>query len=488
MPPFPFLYLMAIGDSVRKVVNQLQVHQYGVEHFAYLNQQSSKDPRQTLQDIKNMLISETRDDRPVYIKNRSSAHAVMPYKVERDTSSTGNYFVYVYDSNHPGDSTKKIDVDSTTNFWSYDDLRDYFGVSGFYLMDPVSTYLVPPTLSGTSSELIPAVSGQGHIQIYNTTEASILIADQSGNTIGYDDSVAFDNLADGIPIIPITSRYQPPIGYYVPFGQYSVDMDKFSDPLTHFSVFSDSLVFSYRRSDAGFNQSDELTYGDGFSVRNPDNQAKRISLKTIVIDDSSERVFDVVDPEMLQNDSMHFNVLDRRNLEMINLGSNTTYGLRLKLVSATKNDRFEQNNIAVESNSSHQISPVWEDLNNQPVKIFIDIDNDGSIDDTLYLDNQITDVNDQGTLGISDKYNLAQNYPNPFNPITKIRYTLPQLSEVTLKVYNILGQEVITLVNEQQSAGNYEVRFDGTKLSSGIYLYKIQAGEYSDVKKMVLLR
>ncbi len=85
-------------------------------------------------------------------------------------------------------------------------------------------------------------------------------------------------------------------------------------------------------------------------------------------------------------------------------------------------------------------------------------------------------------------FELMQNYPNPFNPVTKIRYSLPHLSDVTLKVYNVLGQKVITLVNEQQSAGNYEVSFDGTNLSSGIYLYKIRAGEFSFVKKMILLR
>ncbi len=89
---------------------------------------------------------------------------------------------------------------------------------------------------------------------------------------------------------------------------------------------------------------------------------------------------------------------------------------------------------------------------------------------------------------IPSSFKLDQNYPNPFNPVTKIRYSLPHLSDVSLMVYNILGQEVITLVNEQQPAGNYEVSFDATSLTSGIYLYKIQAGEYNNTKKMILLR
>jgi len=490
MPAFNNLYSLAIDDSVRKVVNQLFVHWYSAEHLAYHNQQKGKTPRETLQDIKDMLISEIQDDQYVVIKHLtlSKGHAVSPYKVIKLSSSPAIYSVFVYDSNHPGDSTKQIIVDSSANSWSYPILQGFNGTSKFYLMDPVSNYLVSPTLSGATSELIPAESGQDHIQIYNTTEASILITDQGGNAIGFEDSVTFNDLPDGVSIIPITSRYNPPIGYYVPAGEYSVSMEKFTDSLTYFSVFSDSLVFSYRRSGALFNQTDELRYGDGFSIHNPDNQAKKFTLAAVVIEDSFERVFHIVDPEVFQNDSMHFYVLDRSNLKMVSIGSNTTYDLRIELASATENPRFENVNISLESNSSHQIVPDWSDLQNQPVQILIDLGNDGTIDDTLTIKNQITSIDDQGLLGIPDEYNLAQNYPNPFNPVTKIRYSLPQQSNVSLIVYNILGQEVITLVNEQQPAGNYEVSFDATTLSSGIYLYKIQAGDYTDVKKMILLR
>jgi len=96
------------------------------------------------------------------------------------------------------------------------------------------------------------------------------------------------------------------------------------------------------------------------------------------------------------------------------------------------------------------------------------------------------DVEDEDL--IPTDYVLYQNYPNPFNPTTKIQYGIPNSGPVTLQVYNLLGEVVTTLVNEQQPAGNYEVSFDAANLSSGIYLYKIQAGDYSDVKKMILLR
>jgi len=85
-------------------------------------------------------------------------------------------------------------------------------------------------------------------------------------------------------------------------------------------------------------------------------------------------------------------------------------------------------------------------------------------------------------------YELSQNYPNPFNPSTTIKYQLPEMNFVTIKVYDVLGNEVATLVNEEKPVGEYEVEFDGTGLPSGIYFYQLRAGNYVETKKMVLLK
>ena len=85
-------------------------------------------------------------------------------------------------------------------------------------------------------------------------------------------------------------------------------------------------------------------------------------------------------------------------------------------------------------------------------------------------------------------YELAQNYPNPFNPTTKIEYSIPALSKVELRIYNVVGQEVATLVNEVQQAGLHHVKFDGMNLASGMYFYRLTAGDFVSVKKMVLLK
>ncbi|MBS1492023.1 MAG: T9SS type A sorting domain-containing protein [Bacteroidetes bacterium] len=91
-------------------------------------------------------------------------------------------------------------------------------------------------------------------------------------------------------------------------------------------------------------------------------------------------------------------------------------------------------------------------------------------------------------VGIPNKYDLSQNYPNPFNPSTTINYELPKSNFVSLKIYDMMGREVANLVNQTQDAGFYSIKFDASKLSSGIYFYKIQAADFSAVKKLMLVK
>jgi hypothetical protein len=107
-----------------------------------------------------------------------------------------------------------------------------------------------------------------------------------------------------------------------------------------------------------------------------------------------------------------------------------------------------------------------------------------------YLDTtnvaQITGV--KKVLGIPIAFSLDQNYPNPFNPSTIIRYSIPQNGSVTLKVYNVLGEEVATLFDATQKAGVYEAQFNGANFASGVYFYSLHAGNYYSVKKLLLLK
>jgi hypothetical protein len=100
----------------------------------------------------------------------------------------------------------------------------------------------------------------------------------------------------------------------------------------------------------------------------------------------------------------------------------------------------------------------------------------------------ITSVEIEQRPTMATTFALAQNYPNPFNPTTNIHYTLPKSEFVSVKIFNILGQEVQTLVSEQQTAGEYTVRFDASRLTTGVYFYQLHAGSFSEVRKMMLVK
>lgn len=111
----------------------------------------------------------------------------------------------------------------------------------------------------------------------------------------------------------------------------------------------------------------------------------------------------------------------------------------------------------------------------------------GNLGLLLQYDNPLVNVTQSGTT-IPEKFILEQNYPNPFNPSTVIQYQIPSAGFVSLIVYDMMGREVANLVNENQAAGSYSVSFNASKLSSGVYYYKIETGGFSDTKKMMLIK
>jgi len=89
---------------------------------------------------------------------------------------------------------------------------------------------------------------------------------------------------------------------------------------------------------------------------------------------------------------------------------------------------------------------------------------------------------------IPSNYTLSQNYPNPFNPTTSIKFTIPKSGLVTLKIYDVLGREITELVNQVKAPGTYIVDYDASKLTSGMYFYKLEVNDFVAVKKMVLIK
>ena len=123
---------------------------------------------------------------------------------------------------------------------------------------------------------------------------------------------------------------------------------------------------------------------------------------------------------------------------------------------------------------------------------FTDFDNGTAVGDFGTIlrttDGGVSFVEESVIDEIPTNFNLTQNYPNPFNPSTKIRYSVPQASTIVIRVFDVLGNEIETLMNEEKAIGTYEISWYAEQLPSGIYFYRLQAGPFVETKKMVLIK
>ncbi len=149
--------------------------------------------------------------------------------------------------------------------------------------------------------------------------------------------------------------------------------------------------------------------------------------------------------------------------------------------------RFDSQSITsvIPVDSLETISIPWASLSDSTL-VTVTVYTQGGAVDAAFVD--LTNMNLVRASQIPSSYSLDQNYPNPFNPTTIIRFSIPKRSFVILKIYDALSREVATLVNEEKLPGRYEVTFDGSRHPSGIYFYRIQAGSFRQIRKLVLLK
>jgi hypothetical protein len=220
-----------------------------------------------------------------------------------------------------------------------------------------------------------------------------------------------------------------------------------------------------------------------------------VNLEAIISANAGEHQMQVLNCLLAQNDSLRVTAPDTNALEFVNLGQQRVYDLSIVLAGRASHGHFTHTGISIPAHSTHHILPNWHDLPYQPVKIYEDVGNTGSIHDTLTLNNQLTGVGGQLNLEIPHEFRLEQNYPNPFNPTTSIGYSVGVDSRgslvatmVRLAVYDMLGREVAVLVDEKKAPGNYEVQFNASGLASGIYFYRLTADGFIQSMKMQLLK
>ena len=240
---------------------------------------------------------------------------------------------------------------------------------------------------------------------------------------------------------------------------------------------SDSVIFyvAFTPLEMGTRTTKLFIYHDAFS--SPDSLiAKGVGIAPVFSSNKTSIDFGNVGIGVLKFDTIYIK----------NTG---TYELNVDSIYSTDDQfTFYPNNLNISVGDSQGIYVAFQPtrLGISSGKIVFIHDGISVIDSIQVSGNGVTDIKDEK--GMPEKFKLYQNYPNPFNPTTTIQFDIPKTLFVTLKVNNVLGQEVATLVNENKNPGRYEINFDASSLPSGVYFYRITAGEYVSEKKLLLIR
>ncbi len=193
-----------------------------------------------------------------------------------------------------------------------------------------------------------------------------------------------------------------------------------------------------------------------------------------------------LNPEQVANDFADNDFVKFR-LELVDVSNNEVLGIYDNISFTKKN--YSNSNIVTYEITTDGIgnrNVILRLVVNENIEANYSLAHIFAEDEVISKTNK-NEISYAGDLAVTE-YGLAQNYPNPFNPITTINYQIPETGNVIIKIFDILGREITTLVNEQKKQGVYKVEFDASNLSSGVYLYNIQVNDYSNTKKMILLK
>jgi hypothetical protein len=492
-PGYQNLYFVPLGNESRNLVNTYQLHQFGKEHQRYVDYQlRHSTPIRTLLACNEMFNTTPREYRIISLHNNNGtgAHAVTPYRCEPVPHNPAMAYIYVYDSNAPGNATRRIEINTSANTWQYAGLPGWGGPRGIFLWDPVRTYTQHPLLK---RGMVPRTQGSAddtlseYVEVYTSPTGYALIQSSDGK-IGIDESALFSDLPQGHHIIPENGAETLPIGYFLPDGVWTCSFGGLGDSTFTFSLFADSTVFAYQRDSVSNHQDELFRYGGNgamLSVMNPNAGARRYTCDVICTRPASEVYYGVSQIGLDAYDSTGYMVIQGERLQIENYSEPSTYDLRIEILDVNGKDVFAYENVELKGHASHRILPNWRE-NNGILTILVDSNMAGYFADTMRLSNQV--ASEDGSDQLPESYNLMQNYPNPFNPSTTINYELPKSSHVTLKIYNTLGQEVATLVNAVEEPGYKSVEWNASGAASGVYFYRLQAGDFVQVRKLLVLR
>jgi probable HAF family extracellular repeat protein len=503
LPDFAIPHMVGSDTNTIAVMNEIFTHQFGNPHQEYIGSRwTTVTPTQAVNELKEMLVSDDAPVRSLNIYNngpKGGGHAIVAYKLHQNTVLRNLYYLSVYDNSYPDDANALITIDTAQNGgqgkWDYPNWVGWGGTKKLLLIDEANSYLSYPQLPGNAAtgHASPFVVPANELEISPARGADAVIRDVVGNVTGYADSVLQVDIPGSWPHVILDGNTTPPTGYTLPDSAYSIALSNFTEDHAQTFLFVGDQTFSVARDGATADQKDRIFYDGAVSVVNPDTAQKTVTLVSILnqmTHQGQEKMFSLGAVTLSTNDSLRMENAANDGLKFSSFsGSSKTYTLDVELDNYFNGaHRFRHEGVSLGGNSAHLIQPNWGALSGGAVKILIDDGNDGTVDDSMLVSDQPTGVGNQGLAERPTAFRLHQNYPNPFNPRTTISYDVPRAAHVRLKVYDVFGREVATLVDDVQEPGVQSVVWDATNMASGVYFYRLLVGGFVETKKMVLMR
>ncbi len=389
------LYDLPLNEHNRKSINYMMVSQMRKQLLTYYTALWGKGPVYTLQQTKKMMSDTTSNDYrgiAMWNTNGPGGHIVNPYKILIDSIDQNIEYIYVYDNNMPNDTTRKITIKKNENKWYYNVSPNANAQASQWGGNNATYGLL---LSWKSSDFYSKPETDSiwyktsHIEIYPTVNSNTLITSSAADSIGYVNGKLINNTIDAQPMFYFNSNDPEPYGYLLPEKPYSVLMQNYTDTYVDLTVANSGKIFSYNRNDGDLADKDIFNVGTHFSVVNPNNINKIFNLETYNNSPTDEMNVFLGNIGVSAYKDISFRWLTNNALEVINNSTATTYDLELRYASSNGEFNFKNDDIAFDANTTHIITPDWNNLNNQDVTIYIDNGNNGANDDTLDFANEL---------------------------------------------------------------------------------------------------
>ncbi len=474
-------------------------------------------------------------------------HSVLPVRVERSQDET-MATIYLYENQDPSE-LKELEIDLQENTWTYSRYGVEDAGNGLFISPPLSLFMeleeklqkpvVMPEKDlladagmstgrdavsrGERSDPEPEAvyadgtdqTGQGaqisdaahpsqtgddgeqptHMTVFATPGSGILIENTQGDQIGMrGDGNFVHSLGQSMPILSMNPETEPdqPLGYYVPIDEYRISQFHLGRSASQLSMIAGDRLYSYRNVAPQEDDREYIRFQDGVTVINPDAADKQMELEMLAREAGLERQYLLREMDLSPNDSIHVSVGDDLSIQILNIGQQKQYDLRV--TEMPENERLwhmDLPGLTITPNSRYLLQTGRDLFMSDSLRIYIDTNLDGIFNDSLRVIGMISISAEDDEVGeeqLPREFGLKQNYPNPFNAATTIAFELPEPTAIRLDLYNMLGQRVVTIEQGMFGAGRHSVVLDGSPLSSGVYIYRLQAGNFTQSRKLLLVK